>query len=506
MATSSSIPTSSSNISTSSPAAQAGPGLGPSRWKVKTDHSLIQGMLDSMLLCRYEKNGAAGRLQWQAWSDDHWNRAWKGMAQFEKQAGHAVAAVRHRADRPRLRARLCRFPLCRLRLAQGLSEARRLPSEDAGAAVGENLGPAAGVTTMETAACARAAKIAAPRLHCRILARHGSANESAGPEEVRLRNADDTRRWLDLGYSRKRRPRWRAALRHRGAAEGDRSQRSRRGHRPPWQAGVRAIFAGPDERWEVAGQLDFDATTRHDMRSASKSVISLLVGIAIDRKLIASADEPVVKFFPEYAALNRRAGTRSRCAISSRCRRASSGTKRGWNDPKNDEPHLGCEPDPIRYILSKPIVEPPDTLWAYNGGGTDLLGNLLERVSGSRCRRSPAKHCSQPLGITDFEWKVSQERGRSRRGRASASARAMPQKSTNLLNPGAWKGSRLSRRNGSSNRFGRAFRRSAISAGCSFTASNGGWGVDVGGRKSSGLPRRARAASVFSSYPTATSW
>jgi glutathione S-transferase len=62
------------------------PASGPTRWQVKTDHSLLQGMLDSMLLCRYEKMVRPAGLQWQAWSDDHWNRAWTGMARFEKQA------------------------------------------------------------------------------------------------------------------------------------------------------------------------------------------------------------------------------------------------------------------------------------------------------------------------------------------------------------------------------------------------------------------------------------
>jgi glutathione S-transferase len=59
------------------------PASGPARWKVKSDHSLLQGMLDSMLLCRYEKITRPEALRWQAWSDDHWNRAWKGMARFE---------------------------------------------------------------------------------------------------------------------------------------------------------------------------------------------------------------------------------------------------------------------------------------------------------------------------------------------------------------------------------------------------------------------------------------
>jgi glutathione S-transferase len=58
------------------------PDYGPKRWQLKTDHSLLQGMLDSMLLCRYEKMVRPQGLQWQAWYDDHWNRAWSGMARF----------------------------------------------------------------------------------------------------------------------------------------------------------------------------------------------------------------------------------------------------------------------------------------------------------------------------------------------------------------------------------------------------------------------------------------
>jgi len=45
---------------------------------------MLQGMLDSMLLCRYEKAVRPEPFRWQAWNDDHWNRVWQGMARFEK--------------------------------------------------------------------------------------------------------------------------------------------------------------------------------------------------------------------------------------------------------------------------------------------------------------------------------------------------------------------------------------------------------------------------------------
>jgi CubicO group peptidase (beta-lactamase class C family) len=173
-------------------------------------------------------------------------------------------------------------------------------------------------------------------------------------------------------------------------------------------------FAGYDEPWgQDGGQHDFDATTKHDMRSASKSVISLLVGIAIDRKLIASADEPVVKFYPEYSDLKSpgwdQVTLRHLLTMSSGVQWDEN---RAWTDPKNDEPHLSSEADPIRYILSKPVAKPPDSLWTYNGGGTDLLGNIIERVSGKPLEAFAREVLFQPLGITDLEWKTYPENGK----------------------------------------------------------------------------------------------
>jgi len=167
-------------------------------------------------------------------------------------------------------------------------------------------------------------------------------------------------------------------------------------------------FSGYDDPWGVPeGQFDFDATTKHDMRSVSKSVTSLLLGIAIDRKLIAGVYEPVVRFFPEFAALKTPGwdGITLRHLLT-----MSSGIEWNenlpWTDPRNDEPHLGQDPDPIRYVLAKPIAVPPDTVWNYNGGGTDLLGSIIERVLGKPFDVFAREALFQPLGITDWAWRT----------------------------------------------------------------------------------------------------
>ena len=98
-------------------------------------------------------------------------------------------------------------------------------------------------------------------------------------------------------------------------------------------------ITGPDERWGLPlGDTAHGPNVLHDVRSVTKSVISLLVGIAIDRKLIGGVDQPVLGFFPEYAPLRspEKDGILLRHLLA-----MSSGLawdeNRPYSDPKNSE-------------------------------------------------------------------------------------------------------------------------------------------------------------------------
>lgn len=62
------------------------PASGPAKWQVKTDHSILQGMLDALLLCRYEKMLRPPEFLWAGWADDQFKRAWDGLARYEAHA------------------------------------------------------------------------------------------------------------------------------------------------------------------------------------------------------------------------------------------------------------------------------------------------------------------------------------------------------------------------------------------------------------------------------------
>lgn len=201
-------------------------------------------------------------------------------------------------------------------------------------------------------------------------------------------------------------------------------------------------FTGADEIWgRSQGEVKFDARTRHDLRSVSKSLTSLLGGLAIQRGKIATVDEPVVKFFPEYAELD----TPERRRITLRhLLTMSMGV--AWDEtipysnPANSEIRMTFAPDPERFALEQPIVAPPGRVYNYSGGATALLGAVVRKTTGQALDQFAREALLGPLGITDFEWVGLTGKGPAAASGARMRPRDMAKLGQIVLMRGQWNG------------------------------------------------------------------
>jgi CubicO group peptidase (beta-lactamase class C family) len=206
-----------------------------------------------------------------------------------------------------------------------------------------------------------------------------------------------------------------------------------------------AYAAGKDENWgEPLGVVPHDAATKHDVRSISKSVVSLLFGIALERKLIAGTDVPVMSFFREYAELK----TPKWDKILLRYLLTMTpgydwNEDTAWMDPYNTTRAMSEAADPYRYILEREVIHEPDAEWQYNSGATALLGAVLKKATGKPLDQFAKEALFEPLHIEDVEW------GRMTNGEPAAfgGLRLRPRDTAKIgqlvLNGGTWHGQRV---------------------------------------------------------------
>jgi CubicO group peptidase (beta-lactamase class C family) len=167
-----------------------------------------------------------------------------------------------------------------------------------------------------------------------------------------------------------------------------------------------AYFDGFDERWgQPLGRVSMTATSKHDLRSMTKSVVSALAGAALSAGAIRSLDQPVIEWFPEYPELN--TAERRRLTLA-HVLSMTSGLR--WNedvpysDPKNDEIQMTRDSQPLRYALSAPFAVDPGTAFNYNGGLTQVMAAVIERATKTPIEDYARMKLFEPLGITDVEW------------------------------------------------------------------------------------------------------
>jgi CubicO group peptidase (beta-lactamase class C family) len=203
---------------------------------------------------------------------------------------------------------------------------------------------------------------------------------------------------------------------------------------------------GPDQPWDTSLPAVVPGVgVKHDVHSVSKSVVSLLIGIALDRKLLASVDEPIWKFFPEFAAF--RTAAKDRILLRHLLTMTSGIAWNEWwlsyADPENSELQMDAAPDPYRYVLEQPLTIEPGTKWNYSGGSTVLLGAILQKVTQKPLAEFAREALFEPLGITDFEWMRMSSGEIAADGGLRLRPRDMAKLGQLVLSQGEWKGKRI---------------------------------------------------------------
>ena len=139
-------------------------------------------------------------------------------------------------------------------------------------------------------------------------------------------------------------------------------------------------------------------STLNDSRSVTKSVISILLGIAIEQGFIERLDDPLVKYLPDDLVPDDPAKHE---ITLYHLMTQTSGLE--WDEDAEVVGWLSS-PMPTQYILAKPMAAPPGTQWNYNTAATHLLSVVLAEATGMRTIEFADATLFAPLGISDRYW------------------------------------------------------------------------------------------------------
>jgi CubicO group peptidase (beta-lactamase class C family) len=132
--------------------------------------------------------------------------------------------------------------------------------------------------------------------------------------------------------------------------------------------------------WEKYFQ-GYTAQDLHEAQSVTKSIQSLLIGIAIDQGFIKSIDEPIIQYFPDYQHLNW--GNNKDKITIRHLLTMTAGLE--WNELKvsynqifsNDASRQMYSEDWLEYALAKPMEFEPGTTFTYSSANPILLSKIL---------------------------------------------------------------------------------------------------------------------------------
>ncbi|MDF3126296.1 serine hydrolase [Rheinheimera sp. 1928-s] len=169
-----------------------------------------------------------------------------------------------------------------------------------------------------------------------------------------------------------------------------------------------------------------------DIRSAAKSITAVLMGIAIEQRLLPGVDEPIAKFLPAGMPTAQQQ-IRIRDLLTMR-----SGLDSDDDDAKSqgNEDRLDNSSAWIPFAYKVPLKYAPGERYVYSSLNAFLAGAVVEHVSGMPLQSFAQQHLFEPLGIKDFSWRRGPKGEGVGQGNLSISARDMTKIGSLMLNKG----------------------------------------------------------------------
>jgi len=144
-----------------------------------------------------------------------------------------------------------------------------------------------------------------------------------------------------------------------------------------------------------------DRDEPHHLWSTTKSFISMLTGIAIDKGYITSVNDSVFTYIPEYMQY---AYPELKPLTIEECLTMRSGIDYD-NDGWEEEELLACVPNDLtRYIVERPMKAKPGVETLYKNSDPQLLGKVISNATKSDLVEFANQYLFAPLGITNYHW------------------------------------------------------------------------------------------------------
>ena len=184
--------------------------------------------------------------------------------------------------------------------------------------------------------------------------------------------------------------------------------------------------------------------TLTDIRSAGKSVTSTLVGIAIDKKLIAGVDVEILPFFKRYEPHERMDGRKRKIALRDLLTMRSGLDANDFdNSTPGQELQMQGSPDWIAFALDLPMAHDPGTHWFYSAASTMLLAGMVESAIEGDVFEFAQEHLFEPMGISALNWERTPQGRIVGQGFLSLTGRDALKFGQLYLSGGEWNGRRI---------------------------------------------------------------